>query len=86
MPGKQAINKCIRIDDLCMLADEHPELSVPCCVLYIVRPLLLHGDGVPGRLSFVRLLQEQSNEQTFTTQKDYSPIAYSKSLRPLLLR
>ena len=58
MPSEQAINKGVSIDDLCMLANEHPELSMPCCVLHILWPLLLHGDRVPGTFRFICHLQE----------------------------
>ena len=57
---EQALNKCVRIDDLCMLADEHPPLPMPCRMLCILRPLLLQGDRVPDCISFVRLQHEQS--------------------------
>ena len=74
MPGEQALNKCICIDDLCMLADERPELSMPCCELCILRPLLLLGNRVPVRVSLVRLQHEQRNQQTILTQGNCCPI------------
>ena len=47
VPRKQALHSLVRVNDLCMLPVEHPELAMPRHMLGKLRPLLVHGDGEP---------------------------------------